>query len=225
MKPFALRTVADGPVQRQMQRAAFRVLRRRLNWRCLMRVGASVMAARLRREPFGGMDPPADKKDRLSRIEIGDAVLLYRALRRRMPQEQARDVLREVIHAGAFISFDYLLSPMAPEDLGGLGESERAALVRENLDRFPNADAHIEEAASGRVAFTVTHCRFPALLAQLGHPELAPLFCGADEAYFEERLGVRFSRPQTIAQGADTCPFRLEAQEQPRVSDRADPLA
>lgn len=213
MKPVARRTIADAPVQRAMRRAGFRVLLQRLGWRALTGVGLRLAMARLRGEPYRGLGPPAGEKERQSRIEIGEAVLLYRALCARMPREAALEVVRAVIREAAFISFDYLLSPMSPSDLANLDDAERHQLVAENIARFPNADAEIEEAAPERVAFTVTHCRFPALVAQLGHPELAPLFCSADEAYFEERLGVRFSRPQTIAEGAPTCPFRLEALE------------
>lgn len=194
-----------------MTRAALRILRHRLGFFRTLPILARVAIAQLRGAPWKRLPPAADEKERLSRREIGGAVLLHQALSRHLSADAARGILSEIIVEGAMVSFDYLLDPLTPATLRARPEEERRRLVLQNLARFPNADARLDEAAPDRLAFTVTHCRFPVLLAAVGHPELAPLFCAGDKRYFEERLGVDFNRPHTIADGAANCPFLLTA--------------
>ena len=54
----------------------------------------------------------------------------------------------------------------------------------------------------------VVSCRFVTLCEQVGAPELAPLFCAADLAYFVEGP-IRLERPKTLAGGDDCCEFRF----------------
>eukprot|EP00741_Cyanophora_paradoxa_P004074 tig00000767_g3956.t1 len=60
---------------------------------------------------------------------------------------------------------------------------------------------------------TVTKCFYNSYFRENDAEELVPLFCGFDAVFFSalspERHGVRFERPETLAQGAPRCLFRL----------------
>jgi hypothetical protein len=67
-----------------------------------------------------------------------------------------------------------------------------------------------DEVSDERVRLTVTRCLFPGLCEAVGATEVAPLLCQGDAVYFGEVLGtVELSRPQTLAEGGDCCPFEL----------------
>jgi len=69
------------------------------------------------------------------------------------------------------------------------------------------------ERAPGHFVQRVTRCGFHTLLAEVGAPELTPVFCAWDRLWADEvnRIpGVRFSRPATIAEGAPACVFAFE---------------
>lgn len=213
------RSVADLAVQLPMGWAAWRFLRRTLGLRTALCITVRLAWRKMGGGPWQGLPAPADEKECLSRIEIGDAILLYRLLRRRVDQAKAMEVLRGVVAVAAEISFDYLLDPLTPEALAALGVDAQRAYVEQNIARFPNADSVVDEVGPDAIAFRVVHCRFPGLVAAVGHTELAPLFCSADRDYFESRLGVAFARPHTIAEGACECPFRLSARDISRPVD------
>jgi len=221
--PRARRQITDARVQLPLAGAVVRLLWRRLGTGMTVRALVALVVARLRGEPWRPFPPAVSEKDRLAREEIRDVVLLYRFLRPRLGEADALAVLGGVVTMGAFRTFDYLLDPLDPEAMKSLPAEERAAFVQANIDRFPNAEARIEHAAPECVAFTVTACRFPVLVQAVGHPELAPLFCAADHAYFARRK-VRLERPHTIAEGAGSCPFTLYSEDtgEMRAGDKRD---
>ncbi len=80
-----------------------------------------------------------------------------------------------------------------------------------------------EVADSRRIVSRVERCGFHDYLRRFGAPELTPVFCAWDLLWADELnrpgTGVRFSRPQTIAEGADACVFAFrfsEAESQER---------
>lgn len=68
------------------------------------------------------------------------------------------------------------------------------------------------EKGAGRLAFDVTRCRYAEMYESLGMRELgSALSCGRDGAFcqgFNRR--IRFTRTQTLMQGASHCDFRYE---------------
>ena len=70
-------------VRRSSARTAplvLRLLRERLGWVGAAKVLASLGVARARGEPFGRLGPPASERERLTRVQAADLVLLHRAL-------------------------------------------------------------------------------------------------------------------------------------------------
>ncbi|KAH6871537.1 L-2-amino-thiazoline-4-carboxylic acid hydrolase-domain-containing protein [Thelonectria olida] len=60
----------------------------------------------------------------------------------------------------------------------------------------------------------VHHCWYMRALEQLGAREIGPSFCAFDRSWYNaidpQRHGVRFTRPSTIAKGADRCRFNFD---------------
>ena len=82
--------------------------------------------------------------------------------------------------------------------------------MRRRGERFFNATIRWEEVTADEVRFTVLRCRFPGLCEAAGVPELAPVFCEGDAVFFGQvEPDVELQRSQTIAGGAESCPFVL----------------
>ncbi len=65
--------------------------------------------------------------------------------------------------------------------------------------------------ASATYTMSATKCFFHTFFTANAAPELTPLFCAWDAQWIKaispEAHGVKFSRPTTMANGGDTCPF------------------
>ena len=119
----------------------------------------------------------------------------------------------------AFLS--QTLGPLRRADLEGLDDAGRRAFASSRGQRFFNATLTWDAIEADHVAFTVTACRFPPLCEAAGVPELAPLFCEVDEAYFGAvEPDVILTRPTTLARGGATCPFTLRWKETRRNTRR-----
>ncbi len=160
--------------------------------------------------PFAQLPPPADRRERQSRRQAGPAVLLYRALCEHLPRERALVVVGRVVRAGALGFLTRTLRGLDAGAFARLSPEQRVARVRRWLDGFFTTTAAIDAVGADSVSFTVTACALARLAVTAGHPELAPVFCRADAAFFASRRpAVALERPQTIAEGATTCPFTL----------------
>ncbi len=189
--------------------AAARILWRRLGLNALG-VLAAVASAQRRGEPFAHLPAPRDLREELSRRQAAPAILLYRSLRRRLGPDEALAVTREVILEGTVIFLSFAIGPLDRGELMALPEAEREALVRRIAARFFNATVRWDEISAERLRLTVTRCLFPDLCREGGAPEVAPLLCQGDAVYFGEVLGtVELTRPTTLAEGGDRCPFDL----------------
>ena len=89
-------------------------------------------------------------------------------------------------------------------------------LVRYSSERIPPAYGSLfsfEEEHGETDAYTmrVTRCFYHGFLSRHGAPHRTRIFCRWDEAWIqpisEARHGVKFSRPETIADGGQSCPF------------------
>jgi hypothetical protein len=194
-----------------IERAALKVLVRRLGvWRAI-RVGLKVQRRELTGEPFSDLPPATSDDERGSRAQAGPAILLYRVLRSAVHEAEALSVCAEVVETCAVVFLRKSLGPLRRAELERLDEAGRARFVEERSRRFPNATLTWDEVSAERVRFTVTSCRLVQLVAEAGHPELAPLFCSGDARFFGSvEPDVELIRPHTIAQGAETCPFTLQ---------------
>lgn len=173
-------------------------------------VGARLQAAVGRGEPFEDLPPATDERERLSREQIGPAIILYRLLLEKRSQEDAYAITKKAVIEGAVAFLKESIGPLEQETLERLDDQERRAFVEERGEKFFNATVEWETIEPQRVEFEVTHCRFPALCAEVGHPELAPVFCAGDAKFFGTiEPNVRLDRPATIAGGDPHCLFKL----------------
>ncbi len=152
--------------------------------------------------------PESRGKDTESRALIGDAIIAYRALCERMPREEAEQILRELMTAASVTHLHTTLPSIREADLRAKSHAEREAILTTLVARFPNSDWTILESTDEKFVFRIHRCRFPELLAHVGHPELSDAFCRGDELYFQQHQpDIIFSRPGTIGGGAASCDF------------------
>ena len=145
--------------------------------------------------------------DRRSRRQCTSLVLLDRALRRRIGADASFALAREAVRAGALPFLEAMIPRVSADELGELAQ----ALV----ERFFNADGEAAVDPSGEAfTYTVRRCRFVELLAAADASHLAPLFCEADNLFFDGgRRGVRLERSETLASGGRRCDFRFTIAE------------
>lgn len=175
-----------------------------------LRVGLLVALAQLRGEPFSSLPKPKDLKEKYSRLQIGPAILAYRALWKIYGQERALAVVEKVVLAGGASFLRKSLGPLTQSMLKALPQEERHEFVQLRSQRFFNMTMEWNKVEDTEVQFTVSHCHFPELCISVGCPELAPMFCKTDEFYFGNlEKSVTLERPFTLATGGKSCPFTL----------------
>lgn len=193
-------------------KAATRAVKARLRadlgaWKST-RVLARVLWSKLCGAPFAGLGEPEDERDRLSRRQCGDVVLLYRAISAVSGDEElALSICSDAVVAGGLPFLDAMIPPLPETKLG--------AFAREVAGRFFNAEGDAEADDARRTfSLTVRRCRFVDLLTAVGEPQLMPLFCAVDDAFFGEgHRPVRLERTQTLASGGPCCDFRFSVVE------------
>jgi hypothetical protein len=194
--------------------AAFKILIEELGLVDALRIGGRTQRRVFAGEPFDDFDPPETENERESRDQIGPAIVLYRELRREVDRERALEVAERVIVEASIIFLGKTIGRLRRRELLDLEDREREQFVRRKGDKFFNATLEWEQIEVDTVEFTVTHCEFPPLCEATGVPELAPLFCEGDAQFFGDvEEDVDLDRPHTIAEGAETCPFRITLRE------------
>jgi len=184
--------------------AILRALVRELGVAKTARVLGHMVFARARGEPFGVLGPPVDERDRLSRAQARDLVLLDRAAARVADPDTALRVARKATLVGGTAFLDRMIPP--------LPEGRAAEAARQRADRFFNAEGEARSRGDDAFSFTVTRCRFVELLGAVGSPHLAPLFCEVDAHYFSRSdQPVQLRRTKTLATGGDACDFEFTA--------------
>lgn len=166
-------------------------------------IGA-IALAQARGEPFDGLGPPADRREELTRRQLGPAALLLRALRRHVSVGRAEALTHAAIELGGMAFLGSLLDDLDPRTIGDV-----ATEVRERLGRFFNAEGTVEVGGDEAV-YTVHRCLFVELAPKIGAASLMPAFCAVDETYFRAGLTpLRLSRTETLAGGAARCDFEF----------------
>lgn len=197
------------------ERVAAPMLVRELGVLGALRIGRRIRRRQTAGEPFDAL-PPADGDDeRLSREQIGPAILLYQEVRAEHGEARALRVTEEVVNEAAVLFLRAQIGTLRRADLAKLNDEGRRKFVEERGSKFFNATVTWDEISGDAVRFTVTHCRFPPLCAAVGVPELAPVFCKGDATFFGTvEPDVELIRPHTIAGGAATCSFHLRWQSE-----------
>ena len=173
-------------------------------------LGAVVRGALLMRADaaFGHLPPATDERERKSRAQAGVAINIYRVLLQSLDNQRALAVTGRLIEAGALAFLAKTLPDVSAAALASGSQAERAARVKAWFGRFFTATGEVVETSEERVVFHVHGCALVRLAAAAGHPELGPLFCKGDLAFFANRQ-IRLTRPTRIATGQDHCRFEL----------------
>ncbi|MFT7520803.1 MAG: putative ArsR family transcriptional regulator [Kiritimatiellia bacterium] len=191
-------------------RAAIGVLKRELGWSSTISVGLAIFFSQRRQRPFGDLAPATDAKERGSRDQAGPAILLYRALLKRMSGTDALELTQKVVDASAVAFLQQTIGPLNRQTLQAMSAEERMSFVRLRLDRFPNMTYELHQVDPDTVRFTVNSCRLHSLAVHAGHPELGSTFCSGDARFFGDvQPDVTLERSTTLASGGASCPFVL----------------
>lgn len=194
-----------------IEKAAVDVLARHLGWWRAMWFGLAVRRRIKRGEPFTHLPPPDTEKEAQSRAQAGPAIVLYRCLRRVIGPEDAVEITTDAVEAGALVFLQQSIGPLNRATLAAMTPEERVAFVKTRGERFPNATVRWDRVDLEAVRFTVLDCRFVSLCAEVGHPELAPIFCKGDARFFGTvEPNVRLTRSETLAAGGRMCPFLIQ---------------
>lgn len=200
---------------------ALRVLIRNLGlWRALG-VGVRIERRAARGEPWLALGEPRGVKEALSRAQIGPAILMFEELTKLMGDEvRAYEIAQAAVEASGVVFMRKNLGRLDRERLRAMTEAQREAFVSERSAKFFNADMRWDRIDAEEVRFTVTACEFVRLCAAVGQAGLASMFCAVDAAYFGGDkggqggiVGVKLTRPHTLAGGGADCPFSLRWQD------------
>jgi hypothetical protein len=179
---------------------AFRALYANFGFAGMLGILGRVAGAKLRGEPFSALGPPVDERDRLSRRQVGDLVLLDRAIRHKYSDEMAMSACRTLTLAGGVVFLDAIVPHLAPDKLGDM--------AGKLVDEFFNAEGRSTLVDANTFRFDVTRCRFVDLLSKVDAAHLVPLFCEVDSGFFDgKRRPVLLQRTQTLATGGSHCDF------------------
>jgi len=193
-----------------VERASLVAMAAELGWLKALWLGLVVKWRVARGEPFGQLPPSGSEAEAQSRAQIAPAIVLYRQIRARLGAQRSLQVTEQVVVAGAVRFLQQSIGALGPATLKAMEPGAREAYVKERGARFFNATMRWDEISDQAVRFTVTACRFPVLCQAVGVPELAPVFCRGDAVFFGSvQEDVVLTRSQTIAEGAETCPFAL----------------
>jgi hypothetical protein len=185
--------------------AGFRVLVRRFGLPRAIRLGARGERAP---DPFARLGKAGSLAEELSRQQLAPAARLYRVLAAEFGPEEASEATREVVVAATLAFLAVLVGPLDLPALLALSPEHRLARVGDLVARFFNAEGRVDAAGDDGFDYRVHRCHFVELCTAIGLPELAPLLCEGDLAYFN-RDRLRLARPSTLASGGDACLFRF----------------
>lgn len=205
---------AIGRGERKAASVIWSALKKELGFGPAIAVFWDILKQKGKGEPFARLGPAADERDRLSRRQCGDLVLLDRALRRRGHDELALTVARKAVLEGGVPFLDALLPNFEADPT----EAE----VQRLAASFFNAEGEARQDGAGRFAFDVHRCRFVELLTAVDATHLMRFFCEADDVFFDgKRRPILLRRSGTLARGASSCDFRfsrIDSGDEPSAS-------
>lgn len=186
------------------------VLRRKLGlWRALS-VGLELERRVGDGEPFArDLGEPSDAGEAWCREQIAPAIVLYGLLRERAG-DRALEWTREVVLESAEVWMRHALGDLSIERWRSLDDAARMEFLASLTAQFRNMELADAAVAEDSAFFRVTACQFPRLCAEVGVPELAPVFCAVDAHFFGGvEKSIALDRPETLATGGEGCPFSL----------------
>jgi len=176
----------------------------------MFRLFVSVAADQAHGEPWRELGFPVDRKEFLSRRQLGSAVLLDRNLRELTDPETARELTGEIVREASVEFLSRNVPALRKNKVLQMTDSQRHRFFSNIQEKFFNADADITFRDDDELRLTVTRCRFVELLDEIGERDMAPLFCEGDRVFFDEHQPETiFERPEKISSGGKICDFRF----------------
>ena len=191
-----------------MIKAALSSLYQELGLKLMLITIIKLSWSKLKGEPFQDLPLAQNRKERLSREQLGPVIIIYRILLMYLNPQEALKITTKVVETSGRAFLKVVLKDLDLNELTQLSEKEQKNYLTNLLDAVPNSIFTIHIVDQSTVHFTVTDCLFVQLCHQLELPQLAPLFCAVDKAFFQKDVtNISFERETTIAEGGHTCPF------------------
>ncbi|MHA1383029.1 MAG: L-2-amino-thiazoline-4-carboxylic acid hydrolase [Candidatus Helarchaeota archaeon] len=190
---------------------ALKVLKRNLGLGTIFSLVSNLINQKKKGEPWNNLPPPKDDKDIRSRALIGDVIIIYRELLKKMSQDKAEKIIRETILEASIIQLYSLVPIIKKEDILSKSQEERNEILTKMIDKFPNTDWEVLHSTKSSFAYRINRCRLVELIKDVGYPELSDVFCRGDGVYFERyQPDFIFKRTSLIGEGQDYCDFIFE---------------
>jgi hypothetical protein len=175
-----------------------------------LRVLADVAVSQAQGEPWRGLGKPADRKEALSRRQLGAAVLLERALRKITTPDTARELVSHIVLTASIDFLERNVPVLRKDKILSMNDTSRDRYLQRIQNKFFNADADMRLDGEDKLYMTIRRCRFVELLDAIGERDMAPLFCEGDRVFFDEHQpDITLERPQTLSCGGAICDFQF----------------
>jgi hypothetical protein len=147
--------------------------------------------------------------EKLSQTQMLPAVLLYKILIEQDHEPaQAHEFVAHLINTLAFAFLKFTVPIINRKHVENLPLPSQLKILTSITKRFFNAQGKAEMNSKDRFSFTVSKCSFAQYSIDLGVPELAPIFCASDKAYFDAcQPDVTLKRTTTLAENNKPCDF------------------
>ncbi len=171
---------------------------------------AGIAAAQAIGEPWRELGPPADRKEALSRRQLGAAVLLERELRKHTSHRVARKITSEIVRKSSVFFLSLYVPILKKDKLLSMPDEKRKKYLRRIQEKFFNADADLKIVREEQLLMPVSRCRFVELLEAIGERDMAPMFCAGDRIFFDtHQPDITLERTATLSEGGALCDFRF----------------
>ena len=209
----------------QGNKIAVSYLAEELGWPTTLRLVAQLKLQLWTNNPFKRInrEKPPSRQEKLTQRQMAPLVVLYLLLEQQYPREKALRIASELSQrvATAFLKFN--VPEIHAEHYRDLPRKDKLAQLKTITKRFFNAKAELKLDHEDNFSFTVNICYFARYARLLDLPELAPLFCAADKAYFDTyQPDVRLIRTVTLANDDKPCDFYFRWRSQDENKETQD---
>ena len=188
----------------------FRLLTRRVGLMRLPGLLWAVWRQQRKGAPWNDLGPPASKRERECRDQMGQVILLHDAIAAKLDPQRAREIVGELVSEAAVVQLRSFIPKNTLLGYRDMAPETRERILTRTLDKFPNSTVGKKVIEDEVFEFHVTRCEFVELARSIGQPEMAQLFCVGDALYFERDVPqARFDRPSMLSEGGERCLFRI----------------
>ena len=143
---------------------------------------------------------------------------MFRAFAQELGEERTREIMGGVVSQIARERGQAMAQRVGANDLPAFYGA------RKLRGRDDASEREILEMNDRRYLFNTTRCHFAEMYKEMGIPELGFLFCCSRDFPLCEGFNpnIKFTRTQTIMQGAPYCDFRYAMQRETEESNAVD---